>query len=100
MKLETMVAEAAKYYEQKFNQKPTELAIRFAEHILKVGIKLIDLGRKNAKKGVEAYPAEDFTQLAIKAFQLDPDEERDLVQNVADLWQSYYMDGYLEGSTK
>lgn len=94
MILSPMVAEWAAAYEQEHGQKPAELVLQIAEHILKVGKMLTELGKKDAQKGKSAYPADVFPALVVKAFRLDDDEGRETVQAVADLWQSDYMDGY------
>ena len=88
----------AAVYEQEYGQKPGEKVLRMAEHILKVGKMLIELGRKDAQEGKRAYSATFFLDLVAKAFQLDAGKAHEMVQTVADLWQSNYMDGYQEGS--
>lgn len=96
MKLSTMVADLAADYEQEHGQKPIGQALQIAEHILKVGAMLTELGRKNAQQGESAYSADVFSVLVVKAFQLDADEDHETVQAIADLWQFDYMDGYQE----
>lgn len=64
------------------------------EHIEKVGDMLHQLGQKDAQKGDNARPVDVFPLLVRKVFRMDADEERDLVEGVADLWRDYYMDGY------
>lgn len=64
------------------------------EHIEKVGGMLHQLGQKDAQRGGKARPADVFSLLVVKAFQMDADEDRDLVEGVADLWYADYMDGY------
>lgn len=76
-----------------------ELAVRIARHIGKVGTMLLEQGFNDAQKGQEAYPADVFPALVIKVFHLDPDEECESVQDVADLWHSDYMSGYKGGDT-
>ena len=94
MTLSPMVAEWAADYEQEHGNKPNELVLQIAEHILKVGKMLTELGRKDAQQGKSAYPADVFPALVVKAFRLDVDEDHETVQSVADLWQSDYMAGY------
>lgn len=64
------------------------------EHIEKVGGMLHQLGQKDALTGNNARPVDVFPLLVVKAFQMDADEDRDLIEGVADLWYSEYMDGY------
>ena len=64
------------------------------EHIEKVGDMLHQLGQKDAQKGENVRSADVFPLLVVKAFQMDADEDRDLIEGVADLWYSDYMDGY------
>lgn len=94
---DTVVAEFAATYEQEHGRRPTARSLQIATHILKVGKMLTDQGQKDAQQGKKACPAEAFHSLVIKAFRLDPDEDQETVQTVADLWQSDYMDGYKEG---
>lgn len=94
MSLSPMVTERAESYEQEHGHKPADLVLQIAEHILKVGKMLTELGQKDAQEGKSAYPADVFPALVVKAFRLDVDEDHETVQAVADLWQSDYMDGY------
>lgn len=94
MELSPTVAEWAAAYEQERGSKPAELVLQIAEHILKVGQRLTELGRKDARNGEKPYPAGVFLALVKKAFQIDDDEEHETLQAVADLWRSDYMDGY------
>lgn len=94
MTLSPTVTERAEAYEQEHGHKPSDLALRIAEHILKVGKMLTNLGQKDAQDGKTPYPADVFPALVVKAFRLDVDEDHETVQAVADLWQSDYMDGY------
>lgn len=94
MTLSPMVAEWAEAYEQEHGHKPADLVLQIAEHILKVGKMLTNLGQKDAQEGKTPYPADVFPALVIKAFRMDVDEDHKTVQAVADLWQSDYMDGY------
>lgn len=94
MKLSPMVAEWAEAYEQEHGCKPAELVLQVAEHIMKVSDMLRDRGEKDAQVGKETYPADVFTQLVRKAFRLDQATDHDMVQDIADLWRSSYMDGY------
>ena len=64
------------------------------EHIEKVGDMLHQLGQKDAQKGDNARPVDVFPLLVRKVFLMDADEERNLVEGVADLWYADYMDGY------
>lgn len=98
MTLSPIVTEFAEAYEQEHGHKPTDLVLRIAEHILKVGKMLTELGRKEAQQGKSAYPADAFPALVVKAFRLDVDEGDETVQAVADLWQSDYLDGYNQNS--
>lgn len=97
MTLSPMVAELAEAYEQEHGHKPADLVLQIAEHILKVGKMLTELGQKDAQEGKSAYPADVFPALVVKSFRLDVDEDHETVQDVADLWQSDYMDGYNTG---
>lgn len=97
MKQSTIVADLAADYEQEYGQKPTGQALQVAEHIVKVGAMLTELGRKNAQQGESAYSADVFPALVVKVFRLDVDEDHEMVQAVADLWQFDYMDGYQKG---
>lgn len=74
--------------------KHGEMVLRIAEHILKVGKMLTELGQKDAREGKRAYPATFFPDLVVKAFRLDVGKTHEMVQAVADLWQSDYMNGY------
>ena len=80
----------------KYRKQPTELSLKAAEHILKVGKMLTELGQKDAQQGKSAYPADVFPALVVKAFRLDVAEDHETVLAVADLWQSNYMGGYTE----
>lgn len=97
MTLSPMVTEWAEAYEQEHGHKPADLVLQIAEHILKVGKMLTELGQKDAQEGKSAYPADVFPALVVKAFRLDVDEDHETAQAVADLWQSDYMDGYNTG---
>lgn len=88
------LAELAEAYELEHGQKPTEQALRIAEHILKVGKMLTELGQKDAVNGEKAYTADVFQKLVVKAFRIKPDEDHETVQAVANLWRLCYMDGY------
>lgn len=70
------------------------MVLRIAEHILKVGKMRTELGQKDAREGKRAYPATFFPDLVVKAFRLDVGKTHEMVQAVADLWQSDYMNGY------
>ena len=94
MELSPTVAEWAAAYDQECGSKPAELVLQIAEHILKVGQRLTELGRKDAQKGEQPYPANVFPALVIKVFRMDASEDNETVQAVADLWQSDYMEGY------
>lgn len=94
MILSPTVAKLAASYEQEHGEKPGELVLQIAEHILKVGKTLTELGQKDAQKGRGAYSADFFPTLVLKAFGMDISKHPDTVQAVADLWQSDYMDGY------
>ena len=94
MTLSPTVAKLAASYEQKYGEKPGGLVLQIAEHILKVGKMLTELGRKDAQEGRSAYSADFFPTIVIKAFGMDISKHPDTVQAVADLWQSDYMDGY------
>ena len=94
MTLSPTVAEWVATYEQEHGRKPTELVLQIAEHILKVGKMLTELGRKDAQQGKSAYPADVFPAMVVTAFYLDDAVDHETVQAVADLWQSDYMDGY------
>ena len=94
MTLSLTVTKLAEAYEQEHGHKPADLVLRIAEHILKVGKMLTELGQKDAQQGKSAYPVDYFPTLVIKAFGMDISKHPDTVQAVADLWQSDYMDGY------
>lgn len=94
MNLSPMVAEWAAVYEQENDRKPTEMVIQIAEHILKVGKMLTNLGRKDAEEGKIPYPATAFPTFVVKAFRMEVGEDHETVQVVADLWYTYYRDGY------
>ncbi len=96
MRLSLAAAELAAVYEQEHGCKPGDLALRVAEHILKVGEKLTEQGRKDAQQGKSAHPTALFQALAIKVFRMD-DEDRETAQGMAELWRDYYMDGYEAG---
>lgn len=83
MTLSPMVSEWAEAYEQEHGHNPAELVLQIAEHILKVGKKLTELGQKDAQQGKSAYPADIFQALAAKAIRLDVDEDHETVQAVA-----------------
>ena len=87
--------EWAEAYEQERGRKPTELALQIAEHIEKVCKMLAELGRKDAQEGEKPYPAEVFPLLVRKVFHNIP--EGAAMKEIADLWQSDYMDGFEEG---
>lgn len=97
MNLSPLVAEWAADYEQEHGLRPAELVLQIAEHILKVGDMLKNRGEKDAQEGVEPYSAAVFPALVAKIFRMEGKEDYDVVQTVADLWRSNYMDGYEEG---
>ena len=97
MTLSHIVTERAEAYYQEHERKPADLVLRIAEHILKVGKMLTELGQKDAQQGKSAYPANVFPALVVKAFRLDVDENHETVQAVADLWKSNYMAGFDTG---
>lgn len=85
-------------YEQQHGRKPSEKVLRVAEHIGNVGEKLIELGRKDRLNGEIAYSTTVFRELVKQRFAIaDSDREDELVNGIATLWQSDYMDGYNEG---
>lgn len=92
-----MVTAWAAVYEWEYGQKPNEKVLQIAEHIFRVGKMLTELGQKDAGEGKRAYSASFFPDLVVKAFRLDVGKTHKMVQAVADLWQSDYMDGYREG---
>lgn len=94
MTLSPIVAEWAEAYKQEHGHKPADMSLQIAEHILKVGKMLTNLGQKDAQEVKTPYPADVFPALVLKAFRMDVDEDHETVQAVADLWQSNYMDGY------
>ena len=97
MSYSPMVAEWAALHEQEQGRKPADLVLQIAEHILKVGKMLTDLGLKDAQEGRETYSAAVFPALVVKVFRFGVSEDHETVQAVADLWQSDHMDGYQEG---
>lgn len=94
MELSLYVTEIANIYEQQHGHEPEELILQIAEHILKVGKMLTERGREDAQQGKSAYHADVFSSMVLTAFRWDLCEDHETVQTVADLWQSYYMDGY------
>lgn len=96
MTLSPMVNACAAVYEQEHGQKPPELTLRVWEHIENVGRMLAELGRNDALEGKSVRPAEDFPLLVRKVFSLDQNAARDMVQEVANVWQSDYMNSYNE----
>ncbi len=94
MKISPEVAEWAEAYEQEHGHKPHDLALRIAEHILKVGEILNGVGRKDASAGRSPASADVFPALVYKAFTLWLDECPETVQDIADIWQNDYMKGY------
>lgn len=94
MTLSPTVAEWAEAYEQENGHKPAELSLQIAEHILKVGKMLTDLGHKDAQEGRNPYQSDEFPALVCKAFRLRRDEQPELVQGIADIWRNNYMEGY------
>lgn len=97
MSLSPLVSEWAEAYEQEHGCKPADLVLQVAEHILKVGKMLKNLGQKDAQEGKTPYPADAFPALVAKAFQLDPDAEHETVQAIAALREADYLAGYVEG---
>lgn len=97
MTISHLTIEFVEAYEREYGQRTTELALEAAEHILKVGKLLTELGQKDAQQGKSAYPANVFPALVVKAFRLDGDENHETVQAVADLWKSNYMAGFDSG---
>ncbi len=94
MTLSPTVTEWAEAYEQEHGHKPSDLALRVAEHILKVGKMLNAVGRKDAIAGRSPASADVFPALVYKAFSLRRDECPETVQDIADIWQNDYMKGY------
>lgn len=92
MNLSPMIAEWVAAYEQENRRKPSALAIQAAEHILKIGEQLTELGRKDAQEGKKAYPSKEFHKLVRIVFHNIPSEAT--TKEIAELWQSDYMDGY------
>lgn len=99
MTLSPTVTEWVATYEQEHGHKPSDLVLRITEHILNVGKMFTELGQRDAREGKSAYPADYFPVMAAKAFRLDVDEDHEMVQAVAGLWQSDYMDGYSHTSS-
>lgn len=83
-------------HEQKYGQKPSEAAKKIVEHVIKVGDILANKGREDGQKGKQRYSDEAFSQLVRDVFHMT-DADADVVESVADLWKSDYMDGYQEG---
>lgn len=94
MELSLYVTEWANIYEQQHGHEPEGLLLQIAEHIMKVGQMLTERGREDAQQGKSAYHADVFPSLVLTAFRWDLCEDHETVQAIADLWQSYYMDGY------
>lgn len=93
MILSPTVTELAEAYEQEHGHKPSELGLRIAEHIMKVGKMLTELGREDAQQGKSAYTAEVFPALVCKAFGLQQGEDPEIVQGIANIWLDDYMKG-------
>lgn len=82
-------------YEMEHGRKPSEDVLRVAEHIEKMGRKLIELGRKDRIDGKIAFSITFFRELVRHHFTIeDSDREDELVNNIAVIWQADYMDGY------
>lgn len=94
----TLTIELADAYERKYGQRPAEPVFETAEHILKVGKMLKDLGQKDARNGKPPRPANVFPALAREVFHSVPEEAT--TKEIADLWRSDYMDGYEDGNVK
>lgn len=89
-----ILTELAEAYEQEHGQKPSEPVLHIVEHIQQVGRLLKDQGRKDAQQGNNAYSANAFSMLVVKAFHLDAVEDRETVQAIAALWQDDYMSAF------
>ena len=89
-----VVVERVTAYEQEYGRKPTDAAIRMAEHVDKVGAMLREQGRKDAREGREQLCAEVFPTLVRWIFRMEPDEDSELVEVIADLWRMEYEKGY------
>lgn len=89
------IEEWAAAYEQERDHKPTEPLMEVIRHIDKVGKKLTEQGRKDAREDRRPRLAETFVELAQYVFHNDLDEET--AQAIGGLWQIEYMNGYQEG---
>lgn len=97
MSLSPLVAEWVAAYERETGRKPSDIVIRMAEHVTKVGKMLREQGLKDAQEGKQPRHQEAHEALVRYAFQLEPDEDPSFVEGIAELWQSSYMNGYQEG---
>lgn len=84
-------------YEQEHGRKLTELVIQVVKHIDKVGDMLKVQGQKDAQEGKKPYSIDAFLALVRKVFHNVLEDAT--TKEIADLWQSDYMDGY-EGVEK
>lgn len=97
MSLSPMTAECVAIYEQEHGCKPSDLVIQIGEHIEKVAGILATQGAQDAQKGCTARHAGFFRDLFRYAFRRKPAEDDETAEIVADLWQSFYMEGYQKG---
>ena len=94
MSLSTIAAKWATAYEQEYGERPSDMVLQIAEHIMKVRKRLTELAQKDAMEGMKPCSADDLQALVLKAFSPDPDRGHETVNAVADLWLAGYMDGY------
>lgn len=97
MSLSSLVDEWVAAYEQETGRKPTEAAVRMAEHITNVWEKLREAGIKDAQEGRTTYRPEAFHELVCSVFQMDTAEDPVFVEGIAELWQDAYTKGYRKG---
>lgn len=89
-----VVADWIATYEHEYGHGPAERFVQLAEHIHACCMMFAELGQKHSYDGKSAYPAEVFPEIVSKSLRLNVGEDQDVINVVADLWQSSYMKGY------
>lgn len=97
MNISPMVAQWVAAYERENGKPPAAASVKIAEHIEKMGAMLQKQGTEDARNGTESNGSGTFRALVRQCFRLGEDEHPDAVQEVAELWEADYLEGYRKG---
>ena len=97
MSLSPLSAEWPSAYEQETGRKPTEISIRIAEHIDRIGEQLTTQGKEDSSNH---HAPMTFDRMLLLAHETFPNESASLpefAQAVARTWECDYLEGFRGG---